>query len=198
MLLQEILEHNDQFVAKKEYVPYETTKMPQKRMVVVSCMDARLIELLPKALDIHNGDAKIIKNAGGTISHAFGSIMRSIVTSVYELNAEEIYIIGHHGCGMSQSNPQGTLQKMVDRGVTSPMVLSAIEYAGVDLHKWLFGFDDVVDSITANTELVRNHPLIPKDIPVHGLVIDPQTGKLDVIVDGYKDLARSVELEQSL
>jgi len=188
MLLQEILAYNEQFIQNKEYVPYEATKMPQKRMVVVSCMDARLIELLPKALDLQNGDAKIIKNAGGTIAHAFGSIMRSVVTAVYELNAEEIYIIGHHGCGMSQSNPKGTLQKIIDRGVSSPEILSAIKYAGIDLEKWLFGFDKVEDSTQANVDLVRNHPLIPNDIPVHGLVIDPHTGKLDLLVDGYESL----------
>ncbi|WHY99508.1 beta-class carbonic anhydrase [Peribacillus simplex] len=192
MLLQEILKHNEQFVENKEYVPYEATKMPQKRMVIVSCMDARLIELLPKALDLHNGDAKILKTAGGTITHPFGSIMRSIVTAVYELNAEEIYVIGHHGCGMSQSNPKGTLQKILDRGVASQEILSALEYAGIDLHKWLFGFDNVIDSIKGNIELVRNHPLIPKDIPVHGLTIAPDTGKLDVIVDGYKELSLNV------
>lgn len=188
MLLQKILDYNKQFVENKEYVPYEATKMPQKRMVVVSCMDARLIELLPKALDIHNGDAKIIKNAGGTITHAFGSIMQSVVTSVYELNADEIYIVGHHRCGMSQSNPKGTLQKILDRGVSSPEILSAIEYAGIDLEKWLFGFDNVEDSIQASIDLVRNHPFIPKDVPVHGLVMDPHTGKLDLLVDGYKAL----------
>ncbi|MFE5429188.1 beta-class carbonic anhydrase [Peribacillus simplex] len=192
MLLQEILKHNEQFVENKEYVPYEATKMPQKRMVIVSCMDARLIELLPKALDLHNGDAKILKTAGGTITHPFGSIMRSIVTAVYELNAEEIYVIGHHGCGMSQSNPKGTLQKILDRGVASQEILSALEYAGIDLHKWLFGFDNVIDSIKGNIELVRNHPLIPRDIPVHGLAIAPDTGKLDVIVDGYKELSLNV------
>lgn len=189
MLLQEILKYNEQFVESKEYIQYEATKYPKKRMVVVSCMDARLVELLPKALDLRNGDAKIIKTAGGTITHPFGSIMRSIVTAVYELDAEEIYVIGHHGCGMSQSNPKGTLQKMLNRGVASPETLSALEFAGIDLHQWLFGFDNVVDSIKGSIELVRNHPLIPKDIPVHGLAIAPDTGKLDVIVDGYKELS---------
>ncbi|MEK3771519.1 carbonic anhydrase [Paenibacillus sp. FSL R7-0048] len=188
MLLQEILEYNDQFVEDKEYLPYEGTKFPKKRMIVVTCMDARLIELLPKALNIHNGDAKVIKTAGGTITHAFGSIMRSIVTAVYELNAEEIYIIGHHNCGMSQSNPEGTLQKIMDRGVATPEILSSLEYAGIDLHKWLFGFTNVVDSIRGNIDLVRNHPLIPKEVAVHGLVIAPDTGKLDLIVNGYEQV----------
>lgn len=191
MLLHDILEHNDQFVNDAEYELYEATKYPKKRMVVVSCMDARLVELLPKALDLHNGDAKIIKNAGGIISHPFGSIMRSIVTAVYELNADEIFIIGHHGCGMSQTNPKGTLQKAKERGVATQDVLNTLEYAGIDLEKWLFGFDNVVDSIKNNIELVRNHPLIPKDVPVHGLAIAPDTGKLDLIVDGYKEISTS-------
>lgn len=189
MLLQEILEHNGKFVNDEEFVQYEATKFPKKRMVVVSCMDARLVELLPKALDLHNGDAKIIKNAGGIISHPFGSIMRSIVTAVYELNADEIFIIGHHKCGMSQSNPKATIQKALDRGVVSQDVINNLEYAGIDLHKWLFGFDNVVDSIKGNIDLVRNHPLIPKDVPVHGLAIDPSTGKLDLVVDGYKEVS---------
>lgn len=80
-------------------------------MVVVSCMDARLIELLPKALDIHDGDAKVIRNAGGKIASAFDSVMQSVVASVYDLNADEIFLIGHQRCGASQTNPKGTLQK---------------------------------------------------------------------------------------
>lgn len=157
-------------------------------MVVVSCMDVRLVELLPKALDLHNGDAKIIKNAGEIISHLFGSIMRSIVPTLYELNADEIFIIGHHGCGMSQTNPKGTLRKAKGRGVATQDVLNTLEYAGIDLEKWLFDFDNVVDSIKNNIELVRNHPLTPKDAPVRGLAIAPDTGKLDLIVDGYKEI----------
>jgi len=35
-------------------------------------------------------------------------------------------------------------------------------------------------------ELIKSHPLIPKDIVVHGLVIDPETGKLEVVVNGYE------------
>ncbi|WP_422658418.1 beta-class carbonic anhydrase [Paenibacillus sp. EC2-1] len=188
MLLQDILDYNEQFVQNEEYAPSEASKMPKKRMVVVSCMDARLVELLPKALDIHDGDAKVIRNAGGKIASPFDSVMQSVIASVYDLNADEIFLIGHHRCGASQTNPKGTIQKMLDRGVTTPEILSAIEYAGVDLEKWLFGFHDVEDSTQANVDLVRNHPLIPKDVPVHGLVIDPHTGKLDLVVDGYKAL----------
>lgn len=58
-----ILEHNQTFVKKKEYEAYETTKFPNKKIVILTCMDTRLTELLPKALGLCNGDAKIIKNA---------------------------------------------------------------------------------------------------------------------------------------
>ena len=64
-------------------------------------MDTRLTELLPKAMNLKNGDAKIIKSAGAVVTHPFGGIMRSLIVAVYELQADEVYIVGHHDCGMS-------------------------------------------------------------------------------------------------
>ena len=61
--LDEILLYNKKFVANEDYKEFESTKNPNKKMVILSCMDTRLTELLPKALNIKNGDAKIIKNA---------------------------------------------------------------------------------------------------------------------------------------
>lgn len=52
-----------QFVAEKGYEPYVTDKFPARKLAVLTCMDTRLTELLPKALGLRNGDAKIIKNA---------------------------------------------------------------------------------------------------------------------------------------
>ena len=57
------------FVTNKGYKPYTTSKYPDRKLAIVTCMDTRLIELLPAALGIKNGDAKIIKNAGGVIVH---------------------------------------------------------------------------------------------------------------------------------
>ena len=62
-------------------------------------MDTRLIELLPAALGIRNGDAKIIKNAGGVITHPYGSVMRSLLVAILELGVEEVMVIGHTDCG---------------------------------------------------------------------------------------------------
>lgn len=79
--LDEILLFNEKFVNNKLYEEYVATKRPEKKLVILSCMDTRLTELLPKAMNIKNGDAKIIKNAGATITHPFGSIVRSILVA---------------------------------------------------------------------------------------------------------------------
>ena len=66
-MIDQIIEFNRQFVASKAYEPYVTDKYPDKRLAVLSCMDTRLTELLPAALGLKNGDAKVIKNAGGLV-----------------------------------------------------------------------------------------------------------------------------------
>ncbi|VTR62074.1 Carbonic anhydrase [Actinobacillus pleuropneumoniae] len=62
--LNSILEHNRSFVENKEYESYLTGRFPEKKLVIITCMDTRLVELLPKAMNFKNGDVKIIKNAG--------------------------------------------------------------------------------------------------------------------------------------
>jgi carbonic anhydrase len=181
--LQEILDYNKNFVENKEYEKYISSKDPNKKLVVLSCMDTRLTELLPKALNLKNGDAKIIKNAGAAIMHPFGSIMRSIIVSIYEFKTDEVLIVGHYGCGMSNLNIDKTLDKAIERGI-SPQVIDTLSNAGIDIKKWLHGFDSIEESVRESVELIKKHPLIPKDIKIHGLIIDPETGKLDVVVNG--------------
>jgi carbonic anhydrase len=183
--LDEILEYNQLFVEKKEYDKYRTSKEPNMRLVILSCMDTRLTELLPKALNIKNGDVKLIKNAGASIMHPFGSIMRSIVVAVYEFQADEVIVIGHHGCGMSNLNPANLVEKAISRGIPTE-VISTLNNAGIDINRWLQGFTSVEESIKESVIMIKNHPLIPKDIKVHGLIMEPVTGKLEVIVNGYK------------
>jgi carbonic anhydrase len=185
--LQEILDFNQCFVENEEYDKYRTSKEPNKKLVILSCMDTRLTELLPKALNIKNGDVKLIKNAGASIMHPFGSIIRSIVVAVYEFQAEEVLVIGHHGCGMSNLNVDKTIEKAIERGI-SPEVITILCNSGIDIKKWLHGFNSVEESVKESVELIKNHPLIPKDIKVHGLLIDPETGKLEVIVNGYEKI----------
>lgn len=66
-MIDEFLAYNKQFVTEKAYEPYVTTKYPDKKVAIVSCMDTRLTQLLMASLGIRNGDVKMIKNAGGII-----------------------------------------------------------------------------------------------------------------------------------
>lgn len=184
-ILDEMLQFNKQFVKQEEYKQYEATKFPSKKAVILSCMDTRLTKLLPAALNLKNGDAKFVKNAGAIVTHPFGSIMRSIIIAVYELAADEVFIIGHRGCGMDSINPTGIIEKMKERGVSQETV-SILGYSGIDLHRWLHGFDNVHESVRQNVDTVKKHPLFPSQVPVHGLVIDPETGELELVVNGYE------------
>ncbi|WNR42308.1 beta-class carbonic anhydrase [Paenibacillus roseipurpureus] len=183
-LINEILDYNKEFVETKQYQEFLTTKFPDKRMVVVTCMDTRLVELLPKAMNLHNGDAKILKNAGAIISHPFGSLMRSIIVAVYQLEADEVFVIGHYDCGMTGLNSDNVIEKVKARGV-SDEVIDTLGHAGIDLNRWLTGFNHVREGIEKSVNIIRNHPLLPKNLPVHGLIIDPETGRLDLVDSGY-------------
>ncbi len=184
-LLSSILEHNKTFVENEEYKPMETTKYPNKNFIVLGCMDARLVELLPKAMNVKNGDAKIIKTAGAIVSNPFGGIMRSLLVGVYALQADEIYVVGHYDCGMAVAKADEIIEHMVERGVKQES-LDMLRHSGIDVHSWLDGFGDVTESVKNTVKVVREHPLLPATIPVHGLVIDPHTGRLDVVIDGYE------------
>ena len=183
-ILSDIMDHNVHFVERREYEPFRTTIFPDKKLVVVTCMDTRLGELLPRAMNLRNGDAKIIRNAGAIVSHPFGSVMRSLLVAVYELLAAEIVVVGHYGCGMTRLNGKGILQKAMARGV-SPQMIQTLEHAGVDLHHWLRGFDSPEEGVRQSLSVIRNHPLLPRDVAVHGLMICPETGRLDLLSDGY-------------
>ena len=174
----EILQFNRQFVAEQKYEPYLTTKYPNKHIAVLSCMDTRLTELLPAALNCKNGDIKIIKNAGGVISHPFGSVVRSLLVAIYELDVHEILVIGHYDCGMQNTGPTEMIEKMKQRGIQQQEI-DFIRYCGIDLDRWLQGFADPRESVQASVDILRMHPLIPKDVLITGFVMDPATGRLD-------------------
>ncbi|GAA0078203.1 carbonic anhydrase [Clostridium sp. CTA-5] len=181
--LEEIMQYNKQFVENKKYEEFITTKTPKKKMVILSCMDTRLTELLPKAMNIKNGDAKIIKDAGATVMHPFGSVIRSILVAIYEFDAEDIFVVGHHCCGMSNLDTKSLVKKIIDRGI-SKETLSLLNNSGINVEKWLHGFESVEDSIKKSVEMIKSHPLIPNNIRVHGLIMSPETGEIDIIVNG--------------
>ena len=176
-MIDEILKFNQEFVAKEGYKPHVTSKYPDKKIAIVTCMDTRLVALLPAALGIKNGDVKMIKNAGGVINNPWDSTMRSLLVGVYELGVEKIMIIGHTECGVQGMNAEEMIHLMEKRGI-SVDTISLIKRCGIDLDKWLTGFEDTEKAVKDSVELVKNHPLLPSDIEVSGYIMDSVTGKL--------------------
>lgn len=157
MIIEQLLEFNRQFVANRQYEQFVTSKYPDKKLAILSCMDTRLTELLPAALGLKNGDAKIIKNAGGLVISPFDSAMRSLLVAVYELGVEEIMVIAHSNCGACHMNGKQMKDLMVKRGIHQD-VINTIGLCGIDLDHWLEGFHDTEDSVS-NT--VKHHTQPP-------------------------------------
>lgn len=178
-MIDEILAFNQAFVDKEEYVPYQTSKFPNKKLAIVTCMDTRLTELLPKALGLKNGDAKIIKNAGGVINHPYGSAVRSLLIAIYELGVQDIMIIGHSDCGVQHMNAKRVISHMENRGVN--MQNAHPQNFGVELTSWLQGFEDVEEAVRESVNLLKHHPLIAKDIQIYGYLMDSNTGLLQAV-----------------
>ena len=176
-MIDTILEYNRKFVESGEYEKYKTSKYPDKKIAILTCMDTRLVTLLPAALGIRNGDVKLIKNAGAVVTNPFDSTIRSLLVAIYELGANEIMVIGHTGCGVQGMDAGEMLHLMKERGIDDEHI-SLMRHCGIDLDSWLHGFDDTPSAILETIDLISNHPLVPKDVVVRGYMMDSVTGEL--------------------
>lgn len=177
-LLDEILEHNARFVIERER---PLSKSPAKKIALFTCMDTRLVEFLEPALGLRRGDAKVIKNAGNTVIDPNGGVIRSLVVAIFGLGCEEVYVIGHRDCGMTQIDQDAFEQKMLARGI-APEAIHALQPS---LKEWLGAFHNPFGNVRRVVEMIRENPLIPNDVPVHGLMFDPNSGGLELLVNGY-------------
>jgi carbonic anhydrase len=175
--IREILEHNARWVDERNKTP---SRSPNKRIAIFTCMDTRLVEFLEPALGIGRGDAKIIKNAGNTLVDPGGGVVRSLVVAIYALGCEEVLVVGHRDCGMGQLDESALRQKMLAQGVPA----EAIAKLTPNLGDWLGAFHDPVGNVERVVGLLRDNPLLPKTVPIHGLLFDPNSGRLDLLVDG--------------
>ena len=178
-MIDDILAFNARFVAEKGYEPYVTDKYPAKGLAVLTCMDTRLTELLPKALGLRNGDAKIIKNAGGLVLSETDSAIRSLLVGIYELGVREVMVVHHSTCGACHMSYEEFKPHMLERGIPAE-VLSDWEANGIA--DWLEGFHDTEASVRKTVDAIVNHPLVPKDIVVRGFIIDSVTGALGEVI----------------
>jgi carbonic anhydrase len=176
-MIKDMLEFNKKFVKNKEYEKYKATKYPNKKIAILTCMDTRLVELLPAALGIKNGDVKMIKNAGGMLTDPFDSAVRSLLVGIIELGVEEVMVIGHTDCGVAGINADMMIKHLIKRGVSQDHI-DMMRYSGIDFKAWLRGFATVEESVQETVSLLRNHPLMPKDVVINGYVINTETGEL--------------------
>ncbi len=168
------------------YEPYLTTKYPDRKIAVLSCMDTRMTVLLPAALGLKNGDVKLIKNAGGRVTHPYDSAMFSLLVAVYELGVDTILVIGHDDCGGCGLKGSHMVEQMLAHGITQE-TLDSIQVEGKTVEEWLTGFGNVEKSVEYTVKTIVEHPLMHRDITVLGFVMDPVTGKLREICAAGKD-----------
>ncbi|OAT81709.1 beta-class carbonic anhydrase [Desulfotomaculum copahuensis] len=168
-MIEELLSANKNFMAKKTPV---VSKYPRLRLAILTCMDARLVELVEPALGLARGDAKVIKNAGNILDQG---ALRSLVVAVYLLGVGEIIVIGHRDCGMVGVDVQALRQKMLARGVPEGAI------AELNLVEWIGTFADETENVRRVVMQIRNSPLIPRDVKIHGLMMDPDTGCVEVV-----------------
>ncbi|ABU57429.1 MULTISPECIES: carbonic anhydrase [Roseiflexus] len=158
----EFLKANEAFAAN--FTHGDLAMPPARRVAVVACMDARLHP--EKVLGIDIGDAHVIRNAGGRAHDA----IRSLVISQQLLGTREIVVLHHTDCGMlTFTNEQLAAKIAADLNV---------HVEGQDF----LPFADLEQSVRDDVALLRNSPLIPKDIPISGAIYDVRTGRVHEVV----------------
>ncbi len=177
-VLNEVLAANETYAAEFG-VRGNLALPPARKFAVLTCMDARLDPA--KYLGLAEGDAHVIRNAGGRASD---DAIRSFVISYKLLGKKEFFIIHHTDCGM----------EFFTNDVISGLLENSLETAALDEN----GFHDVgkgpgsteakyinfltiadqKGAVLDDVRRVRNHPLVPKSIPVYGFLYDVKSGKL--------------------
>lgn len=187
MVIDEILAFNEQFVQQKR-LPI-IGHAPRKHMAVVTCMDCRLVQMFEQALGVERGDVVELRTAGATISKperegAASDLVRSLAGAIYLLGVREVAVIGHTQCGLAHANPVALTASMQALGVDPQQLIQQKDLGDEQgLVNWLGAFNDVHVNVREVVDVIRSSPYLPK-IPVHGLVIDIETGKLEMVERG--------------
>ena len=154
----ELLAANATYAATFEFGDLEAR--PTEHIAIVTCMDARIVPAT--ALGVHEGNAHIIRNAGGLVTD---DALRSLVISHWELGTQEVFVIGHSGCGMQTFTNEAMRDKLAARG---------IDATAVDFQP----FADLEEAVRASVRRVRESPLLPDSFSATGFVYDVKTGRL--------------------
>jgi carbonic anhydrase len=153
-------------------------------VAALTCIDVRLNHLIPEALGIPEEKFIWLRNAGNILTGPLSSTMRSLALACAIKGAREIAIIGHTDCLVGKT----TMLKLTD-------ALRALglnrEKLPENLNEYFGLFASERQNVIRGADLVRGSPLIGPNVPVHGLMLDVQTGKLEWLVNGYQTLGRA-------
>jgi carbonic anhydrase len=180
-ILTEVLDANRNYAASFG----EKSKLslpPARRFAILTCMDARLDPA--KYAGLAEGDAHVIRNAGGRASD---DAIRSLVISYKLLGTQEFFVIHHSNCGMqffSNDVMRGLLASSLETAELTPQGFRNVgrgpgSRAG-EYIEWLT-VKDPVQAVIDDVARIRNHPLVPKSIPIYGYIYDVRTGKLNEV-----------------
>jgi carbonic anhydrase len=183
-LFDAILDANHRAIAGDNSAGVRVADFPDELPVVaLTCIDARLNRFFPGVLGLPEEHFIWLRNAGNIITSPLSSTMRSIALACAIKGGREIAIIGHTDCKVRET----TISQLIDRfkalGIERHLLPENLtDYFGV--------FASEQQNVIRGVDFVRRSPLIGPKIPVHGLMVDTATGKLDWIVNGYEVLDR--------
>jgi carbonic anhydrase len=160
-IVQEFMRANERYAAK--FAKGALPMPPARRVAVVACMDARLDPA--RALGLEEGDAHVIRNAGGRAADA----VRSLVISQQLLGTREIVVVHHTDCGMLTFTDEQLRGKLR-------------ETLGQEADVAFLPFSDLDQSVRDDVAALRAERLLLPDVPVSGFVYDVKTGRLRQVV----------------
>ncbi len=181
-LLEAIIEANHRAVdgdSRAGIHPAEFTK--ELPIVALTCIDPRLNPLMPEVLGVPEEQFVWLRNAGNIITGPLSSTMRSLAMACAIKGGKEIAIIGHTDCQAGKMTTLGLIDRLQGLGVQRSMLPDNIsEFFGM--------FASERQNIMKGVDIARHSPLIGPKVPVHGLLVDVQTGRLEWLVNGYEAL----------
>jgi len=148
-------------------------------VIALTCIDPRLNALFPNVLGLPGEQFIWLRNAGNIITSPLSSTMRSLALACAVKGGREIAIIGHTDCQVCKTTTSQLLDKLKALGVERSRLPDNInEFFGM--------FATERQNVIKACDIVRQSPLIGPKIPVHGLLVNIETGKLEWIVNGYE------------
>jgi carbonic anhydrase len=150
-------------------------------IVALTCIDVRLNPLLPEVLGVPKEHFIWLRNAGNIITGPLSSTMRSLALACAIKGGKEIAIIGHTDCLVGKTTTMELIDRLRALGVERHLLPPNVnEFFGT--------FSSERANVIKAADIVRGSPIIGPKIPVHGLVVDIETGRVEWIVNGYQTL----------